>query len=318
LSGKMIMKTLTVCTSVVIYFLVILQTGFAQSQVAPPVNLTELKNRNIYEQTGGFSSFFGSLVINTKPLSQNRKKNILKLLGDNKLETEDYCKKDQIEILLSSTVTARSKLSHLSGKPKVHWEMLSLYCLTGKGVTLIASEEIQTDWEKQQGKFIWQEQHLSVVGLSQRSKRRPRHNRYPKIVAYGSAKSRNPLLSIQDSAFLKDKSSYPIEKSSSLEYQPLIIDPFGLSLLIKTMKIERDNERHNIHVIVDGKVRVMSLKIDFLEKRKEMNYSPFTVEILYKSRQPLMEVEVGGYKGRPFTSHFPVFDIFDQLLREPR
>jgi hypothetical protein len=272
--------------------------NFGAPRVAPPLTLTQLMGQALFDSKKHFvGSSFLSLAAQTKIVikaekftSRLRRTHIKNLLLENKLSTTDYCA-DENRIILDSTIERQ-----IRSEPKVVWEILSLYCLTPKGATLVASEEIQIDWDKLNDKGLpWQIHYLSVVGLSQGDVRRKREHRYPNIVTFGQAQYMQSPVSIQNSFFKHEEFSV-LESVSVVESRPLIIDPFGLVVLIKTMKLDGDNYPRDIYVVFDGKVQAMSLRLDFFDEGRAFN--AFDVYVSSYRQHTLVKASFGGQKNR--------------------
>jgi hypothetical protein len=253
--------------------------------VAPPVSLDLLKGKEIYNyskksQWGKFASVFGNVVIKGKKNPPWLLKTISSTLEENRLSKVDYCDQEQ-EIYLHSTAT--------KGRQTV-WETVSLYCLTDQGITLVAKiDDLKIDWEN----LLKRGMTGTVLGLPKHSSRLKRSHRYPEVVFFGIANWKS--FGLGNPPFFSKKNK--LKRLSFVENRPLVVDPFGLVLLIKTMKIEKNNLSRKIRMVINRKVEPMLLQITFQKKEGFMHYNPFVVKVSYEGEE-LVEVKVDGNEGR--------------------
>ena len=254
--------------------------------VAPPVSLEQLKGEEIYNSQKSNMlvnkffieitfDFFKIVIKGMKDPDRSFNLNrISSYFEKNSLFLLDYCDQEQ-EFFLSSTATQNEQTVV---------ETFSLYCLTDQGTSLVAKiDDLNIDWKN----LLKRGLTGTLLGLPEHSSRLDRSLRYPEIVFFGGKNGKLDLFSEKNK----------LKRLSFLENYPLVVDPFGLVLLIKTMKIEQNNLSHKIHLVINRKVKPMWLDIKLLEKESSTAYHPFVITVFDK-KQKLVEVKVDGNEGR--------------------
>jgi len=208
------------------------------------------------------------------------------LLKENGLSKIDYCMSEKI-ISLSSRMS--------DSKSNSEAEMTSYYCLTKKGVVLIKNDAKSS---LNFSPFLKKGTTGTMVGLSERTKRKNRCHRYPRIIFFESSSPSSKEL------FSKENS---IRQLYYMENYPVIVDIPGLFLFIKTMTIEKTPSSYEVYLVLPtGNAKRLSLEITSQTGRRETNvsnsdsYKPFKVTVLLEE-EAIFEVLVDGTKERNFS-----------------
>jgi hypothetical protein len=248
-------------------------TGFA-----PPVPLTKLGEINFEIIINKLLSLWAdrrNIVIEKFPASSYPSFQ----LKQNGLSKIDYCTSKE-EIIFTS------RMSESDNEVK----MTSYYCLTKKGVVLIANDaKSSVDFPP----FLKKGTTGTMVGLSERTKRKNRCHRYPRIIFFESS-SPPPGL------FLKEHS---IRQLYYLENYPVIVDIPGLFLFIKTMTIEKIPSSYEVYLVLPtGNAKRLSLRITRQTEIKASDYKPFQPfnVTVFLEEEAIFEVLVDGTAQRNF------------------